>query len=286
MVAPLLAVLGTGLQMYGADEQAGAQGVADYTGRINSRLIGEGQVADQRLTNQILGNLGEQHFASGEQAVDDSSAANQRGAFYGAADELGTQIDAVQAQPGSIDPMVAAGAENIAFQRALAGQKASNDIRTEQLNKVLENNAGLDAKDRLLHDSMADKSDRDQMIRQRIMDVQRLQNYADGIRRAALQRTGAQHSLDSASAASTGSGAMYLGALMQAGAVLANRPPTPAPGGPGNTGTPGYSPTNQTAYGTPASTPGSNPWDYATPGTLPGHYNIPAPGSSPTDYLR
>lgn len=258
MVVPLLAVLAYGAQMYGADRAAAAQEVADYRGNIKSRIIGAGMEADQRLTNQILGNLGEQHFQSGEQAVSDLSAANQRGAFAGAANQLGSDIQGVQAAPGAIDPMVQAGAENIAFQRHLASTQAGNRIRTDSLNEVLKNNAGISAKNELVRVGMADKGDRDGQIRQRINDVLRLQNYATGVRQAALQRTGAQHSLDTASAASTGSGAMYLGALLQAGAVLANRPQTP--GQPGAGLPPGQGP-NPVPVGQDPYAPWINPND-------------------------
>lgn len=248
MVAPLLAVLGYGAQMYGANEQADAQEVVDYRGGVNNRTIMGGMEADQRLTNQILGSLGQQWQGSNATAVDDLSAANLRGSFAGAAGDLGTQIAGVQGQPGAIDPMVQASADNIAFTRHLAGQSASNQERTQALNEVLKNNAGLDAKNRTVQAGMADKSDRDAMIMQRISDIQRLQNYANGVRNAALQRTGSRHALDSAAAASTGSGAMYLGALLQSGAVLANRPGQPgapgagAPNVPGTTGQDPYAP--------------------------------------------
>ncbi len=258
MVVPLLALAGAGLQMYGSDKSTAAADAANRKSQIHTGFIDAGRIQDQSLTNSVLAGLGGQWNDSNAMAVDDLSAASQRGAFGAGSGQLAQGIDAAQAQPGAIDPMVQADADNIAFTRELATRKAGNQIRTDALSKVLENNAGLDAKDRLYQNTMADKGDRDSMIRQRLNDVLRLQNYANGIREAALAKTGAQHALDSASAASTGSGAMYLGALMQAGAVLQNRPQFP--GAPGQAPPPGTGP-NPTPVGQDPYAPWINPND-------------------------
>ncbi len=263
MVVPLLALAGAGMQMYGSDQANAASDFANRKMQIGQDIIGGAQQQDQALTNSVLAGLGGQWNDSNATAVDALSAQGQRGAFNGAAGALGQDIAGAQGQPGVIDPMIQADADNIAFTRELATRKAGNQIRTDALGKVLENNAGLDAKNRLYKNTMVDKGDRDMMLRNRINDVLRLQNYANGIREAALAKTGAQHALDSASAASTGSGAMYLGALMQAGAVLQNRPQIPGQQGAGG-GTQGQA---MPGVGGPSST--GQPWGVQAPPMQP-----------------
>jgi hypothetical protein len=224
MVAPLLALIGYGAQAYGSDQQKQAQAVADYTASINNRFNSAGREAEQAQSNAAYDNLGGQWNDSNALAVDEQGAPQQRMAFDNAGAALGGQIAQAAGQPGAIDPQVMASADNTAFTRAMASKNKGNQIRTNALNKVLENNAGLDAKNTLINNSNLDNQDRKGQIAQRIHQIQMLQNYANGVRDAALQKTGAQHALDGASAASTGSGAMYLGALLQAGAVLSNRP--------------------------------------------------------------
>lgn len=223
-LAMLLAAGGTGLQMYGQSKRSGAQKAALARLQAHQDASNRGSAAEYAVTNAALGSLGQQADASNAQAVDDLSAANLRQAFAGQSGELGQRISAItDATPQAGQDAMQAAGQNTAFLNARARSKMRNDINTDALAQVLQNNAGLAGANETFRMGMADKTDRDFLIRKRIDDILRMQNYANGVREAALQRAGAEHSLDQARAASVGSGAMYLGALMQAGSPLANR---------------------------------------------------------------
>lgn len=219
MALPLAVMLaGTGAQMWGQDERTAAQEAALAKLQYATQINAAGGEAGQRESNAAYEALGEQYFQSGEQAANDLSAANMRGAFDTGSSQLQDRINGVLGstpQAGG-DAMQAAG-QNTAFMNAQARAKQRNDISTDAMTQVLKNNQGLAGMDDKFRTGMADKGDRDSQIRKRIQDVMRLQNYADGVRSAALQRAGAEHGLDQARAASVGSGAMYIGALMQTG---------------------------------------------------------------------
>lgn len=224
MVLPLgllLAGGGAGLQMVGQKRRENAQEAALAGLRYNTQINEAGQQAEYDRTGAALGNLEGQFSDSAATAVDDLSAANMRGAFGQGSGDLDARISGVlSSTPQAGADAAQAAVQNTAFTNAKARTKMRNDINTDALVQVLKNNAGLSKMNDKFRTGMADKGDRDSQIRTRIEDVLRLQNYADGVRSAALQRAGAEHGLDQARAASVGSGAMYLGALMQAGAPL------------------------------------------------------------------
>ncbi len=243
MVLPMALMLGgAGLQMFGQDQRSQAQDTARAAYGYSTRINQAGQEFGQDQTNAVLGNLGDQWMDSNQQAVDDLSAANMRGGFNTGSSELQARIDAVMGSTplAGQDTMQAAG-QNTAMINAQQRQKMSNDRRTAGLTEVLKNNAGLAGLSEVQRTGMADKGDRDSQIKQRINDILRLQNYADAVRNTALQKAGAEHSLDQARAASVGSGAMYLGALMGGvGGTMGQ------PGQPGMTQPPG-------AFGNPVN---------------------------------
>ncbi len=222
-LAALMAVGGAGMQMYGQDQRSGAQDAALAKLRYAQKFNAAGGEYEQDLTNQSLGNLGEQWTQSSEQAVGDLSAENMRGAFgageQGVQDRIGAVLGATP-QAGA-DAMQASG-QNVAFQNAQARTKLRNNIQTDALRDVLAKNEGMGSMNEHYRKGRSEQGDRNMMIQRRIQDILRLQNYADGVRNAALQRAGSEHSLDQARAASVGSGAMYLGALMGGASGLAN----------------------------------------------------------------
>ncbi len=228
MVLPLAALMmvgGSGLQGYGQQKRGDAQDLALQKMMDAMRLNQAGGAVEQGHTNAALGDLGQQWNQSNETAVDDLSSVNQRGAF--ATGQAGFQ-DKNAASLGAVeDPMQAAmqaSGQNVAFQNAQARQGIHNARTTEALKKVLGNQAGLAGMDENYREARGDQADRGQMIQGRIQDLLRLQNYANGIREAALGKAGAEHGYDQARAASVGSGAMYLGALMGAASPMLNRP--------------------------------------------------------------
>ena len=222
MVLPLI-MMGAGalMQGYGQDQQKSAQEVARSKLEYASRFANQGNARDTAWSGQGLDNLGQQWNTSNDQAVEDNSAANMRGNFGAGQGQLQQSIAALTAStPQAGQDAVAGAADNVAFQNAMQRQASSNAIRTQGLQGVLENNAGLDQMNQGYSDSMGRKGDRDMMIQARINSIMKLQNYSQAVRQAALQRAGANHGLDQARAASTGSGAMYLGALMGAGGTM------------------------------------------------------------------
>lgn len=222
MVLPLILMgAGMGLQMYGQDKQKDAQAIARAKLQYASQFANQGQQRDTAMSGQGLDNLGQQWNTSNDQAVEDNSAANMRGNFGAGQGQLQQSIAALTAStPQAGQDAVSGAADNVAFQNAMLRQASSNDVRTQNLQGVLENNAGLDQMNQGYSDSMGRKGDRDMMIQNRINSIMKLQNYSQAVRAAALQRAGANHGLDQARAASAGSGAMYLGALMGAGGSM------------------------------------------------------------------
>ena len=222
MVLPLIMMgAGAAMQYYGQQQRDDAQEVARAKLEYASRFANQGLARDTAMSGQGLDNLGQQWDASNDQAIDDNSAANMRGNFGAGQGQLQQSIAALTAStPQAGQDAMAGAADNVAFQNAMQRQASSNAVRTQGLQGVLENNAGLDQMNQGYSDSMSRKGDRDMMIQARINSIMKLQNYSQAVRQAALQRAGANHGLDQARAASTGSGAMYLGALMGAGGSM------------------------------------------------------------------
>ena len=222
MVLPLVLMgAGMGMQMYGQEQQKTAQELARYKLEAASRFANQGNERDTAWAGQGLDNLGQQWNTSNDQAVQDNSADAMRGNFGAGQGQLQQSIANLTAStPQAGGDAIAGAADNAAFQNAMLRQASSNDVRTKNLQGVLENNAGLDSMNQGFSNSMASKGDRDMMIQNRINSIMKLQNYSQAVRSAALQRAGANHGLDQARAASAGSGAMYLGALMGAGGSM------------------------------------------------------------------
>ena len=222
MVLPLIMMAaGAGMQYYGQQQRDDAQEVARAKLEYASQFANQGQQRDTAWSGQGLDNLGQQWNTSNDQAVEDNSAANMRGNFGAGQGQLQQSIANLTAStPQAGQDAVSGAADNVAFQNAMQRQAASNAVRTQGLQGVLENNAGLDRMNQGYSNAMGAKGDRDMMIQQRINSIMKLQNYSQAVRQAALQRAGANHGLDQARAASVGSGAMYLGALMGAGGSM------------------------------------------------------------------
>ena len=222
MVLPLIMMAaGAGMQYYGQQQQQDAQEVARSKLEYASNFANQGQQRDNLLSGNGLDNLGQQWNSSNDQAIQDNSADAMRGNFGAGQGQLQQSIANLTAStPQAGGDAIAGAADNVAFQNAMLRQASSNDVRTQNLQGVLENNAGLDSMNLGYSKSMASKGDRDMMIQNRINSIMKLQNYSQAVRAAALQRAGANHGLDQARAASAGSGAMYLGALMGAGGSM------------------------------------------------------------------
>lgn len=222
MVLPLLMMgAGAGLQMYGQNARGNAQDLARDKYGFASRFANQGNERDTAWAGQGLDNLGRQWNASNDQAVNDNSSANMRGNYGAGQGQLQQSIANLTAStPQAGQDALAGAADNVSFQNAMHRQASSNAVRTQGLQGVLENNAGLDHMNQGYSNAMGAKGDRDMMIQARINSIMKLQNYSQAVRQAALQRAGADHGLDQARAASVGSGAMYLGALMGAGGSM------------------------------------------------------------------
>ena len=222
MVLPLIMMgAGAAMQYEGARQRDQAQELARNKYGFASQFADQGNARDTAWAGQGLDNLGQQWNTSNDQAVNDNSAANMRGNFGAGQGQLQQSIANLTAStPQAGQDAMAGAADNVAFQNAMQRQSSSNAVRTQGLQGVLENNAGLDQMNQGYSNAMGAKGDRDMMIQNRINSIMKLQNYSQAVRQAALQRAGADHGLDQARAAGTGSGAMYLGALMGAGGSL------------------------------------------------------------------
>jgi len=260
MVLPLAALLtvgGTGAQMWGQDQRSNAQDLALQKYNFASNFANQGAERDNALSSATLDQLGQQYNQSNEQSANQITGLGT--AMGQGTSDLQAQIAKLTAstpQPGQ-DGMAGAG-DNAAFMNARQRIATSNNIRTDALNQALAGHAGIEAEQKQYRTNSLDAAEREGLIRQRISDVMKMQNYAQAVRNAALQRAGSEHGLDQARAASVGSGAMYLGALMGAAAPLANRPSagTVQSGQSWNQGTTG-------SYGNPANgvdyTPNGSP---------------------------
>jgi hypothetical protein len=255
-LALLMAGAGTGLQMYGQDKRSDAQDLALSKYNFASQFANQGNQRDTALASGNLDQLGQQHDQNNQHSVDQiPGLATAMGQGTSDLQNQIAQLTASTPQPGQGD--LAGAGDNAAFMNARHRVATSNNIRTDALNQALAGHAGIEAEMNQNRTNRLDSAEREGLIRQRIADVMKMQNYAQAVRNAALQRAGSEHGLDQARAASVGSGAMYLGALMGAAAPLANRGQagTVQSGQSWNQGING-------SYGNPANgvdyTPGSN----------------------------